>query len=543
MGLAGLAGAVALAAGAPAAGTAPPAVSRAAGAGVCGGLTADGAFGREVGLVGHAHACEHLRLRLTAGSSARGHHARAGAAVPTAAAARRSASVVGRWSAARNPGTQAVGIAAVLLHTGKVLLVGQRSPLDLDTLAYLYDPRTGTGRDVQAPGPIFCGSLTPLADGRILSFGGAAPSPRGIQDVYIFDPVTETWSQEPDMELARYYPTSTRLPDGRVLITAGTQADGVTRNPLVEVYTPAAGAAETGTLETVGPEHATSFYPHQHVMPNGRVWQVERRTAWQLNPATWTWTQLPSPVHPVRAGSAHLALPAGPRGSNRLVVVGGRTGGRVNSSAVQHFAFAGANSAWTGVGLLPAPRGQMNLVQVADGSAYAIGGNGQGLRDMPRRRTLHFNPRTGDWRAMAAQAPRRAYHSTAVLLPDGRIMSAGDNGVGGGMRRLDFYSPPYLFQGRRPVIASTPRQLSYGQRFRIVTRGAPARRAVLLAPSATTHANEMNARHVRLASTRTRRGLAVRVPNANVAPPGYYMLVVVTRTGVPSVARWVHVAG
>ena len=64
---------------------------------------------------------------------------------------------------------------------------------------------------------------------------------------------------------------------------------------------------------------------------------------------------------------------------------------------------------------------------------------------------------------------------------------------------------------------------------------------MLMAPGATTHANEMNARHVRLAVTRTRSGFRARVPSRYVAPPGYYMLFVLRANGVPSVARWVHV--
>jgi len=62
-----------------------------------------------------------------------------------------------------------------------------------------------------------------------------------------------------------------------------------------------------------------------------------------------------------------------------------------------------------------------------------------------------------------------------------------------------------------------------------------------MASGATTHANEMNARHVPLRVTRTRSGFTATAPRATVAPPGYYMLFVLTRDGVPSGARWVHV--
>jgi Galactose oxidase-like, Early set domain len=57
----------------------------------------------------------------------------------------------------------------------------------------------------------------------------------------------------------------------------------------------------------------------------------------------------------------------------------------------------------------------------------------------------------------------------------------------------------------------------------------------------TTHADEMNARHVELAVTRTANGFTATAPTSAVAPPGYYMLFVLTPDRIPSVAKWVHV--
>ena len=74
---------------------------------------------------------------------------------------------------------------------------------------------------------------------------------------------------------------------------------------------------------------------------------------------------------------------------------------------------------------------------------------------------------------MAVQTTRRAYHSTAVLLPDGRIMSAGDTGAGGGKRLIDYYSPPYLFKGPRPTITSAPAQVGFRQTLRDSATGGP----------------------------------------------------------------------
>lgn len=494
----------------------------------------DAMFADEVEHLGRGHACEHLQLRAHPAAPAprvKG--------VVTATA--RPTSVVGRWSAARNPGTATVGIAAVLLNTGRVLLVGAEDNAGEATPAYLFNPVTGRDHAVTPPAPIFCSSLTPLSDGRILSVGGAKPFPHGINDVLLFDPRSEQWLPQPTTSQARYYPTSTRLPDGRVVITAGQQEDGATDNPDVEVYTPPAAGAALGALSVEGTEHPTTSYPHQLVMRDGRMMQIDRSHTYVLNPATWDWNTLPTQLRQVGPGSAHLMLPGRPAGPSRVMVMGGRLRGMAQRTT-QIFDYAHRTEGWRRSAPMPTPRANMNVVQVPDGSAYAIGGNSEGAVRQPRQRTMHYDPATGRWRNLAVQATRRAYHSTAVLLPDGRIMSAGDNKAGGGRQLIDFYSPPYLFRGTRPRITRAPQTVRNGQGFAISTRGPEVSRAVLMAPGATTHANEMNARHIRLAATKTNSGFRARIPSRAVAPPGYYMLFVLRANGVPSVARWVRIA-
>jgi hypothetical protein len=525
----GLSSLVALA-GTPADGVSPASPTSAT---VCHGLAADATFNEEATNLGHAHACEHLQLRVHPAEPASG-------VQRVAAATTRPTSAIGRWSAARNPGTDTVGIAAVLLHTGRVLLVGAEDNAGENTPAYVFNPVTGRGHAVTPPAPIFCSSLTPLSDGRILSVGGAKPFPHGINDVLLFDPRTEQWLPQPATSQARYYPTSTRLPDGRVVILAGQQDDGVTRNPDVEVYQPPTSGGTLGALSVVGSEHPTTTYPHQLVMRDGRMMQIDRTGTYVLDPATWGWNTLPTQLRPIGLGSAHLMLPGSPAGSSRVMVLGGRLKGLARATT-QIFDYAHRSEGWKRGAPMPSPRTNMNVVQVPDGSAYAIGGNSESTVRGPQRRTMHYDPVTGRWRNLAVQAPRRAYHSTAVLLPDGRIMSAGDNLPGGGRQLIDFYSPPYLFRGTRPRITRAPQIVRSGQAFAIRTRGPEVNRAILMAPGATTHANEMNARHITLAATRTALGFTARIPSGAVAPPGYYMLFVLRANGVPSVARWVRV--
>ncbi len=478
-------------------------------------------------MLGVPHACEHLHQAyyvstLTPAKRAASARAfRRSEAKETAALATTDPAVIGSWSAAVNPGTPTIGVSAVLLNTGNVLLFGGTfAKQSLNTAAYIYNPVTMTGHEVDAPAPVFCGSVTQLSDGKVLSVGGANPIPKGLKDVYLFDPVTEQWIRQPDTPLGRYYPTSTKLPDGRVVVMAGNEADGKTPNPTVEVYAPPAAGAAQGTLNVVGPPHATGYYPRQWVMPDGKLLQVEGGKSFQLDPATWTWTALKSlPKQTDGAGSAGLMLPGGPSGSSRVLMIGGLLKG-VGETTTEKYDYSNPTAGWAAGPSMPTGRAHMNVVQVPDGSAFAVGGNSSSLYGSGQPQTMWYDPAANSWTNMAVQTVRRAYHSTAVLLPDGRIMSAGDTGTGGGGQLIDFYSPPYLFKGPRPSITTSPTQVDYGSGFSIGTAGPTATRAVLMAPGATTHADEMNARHVELAVTATAQRVHGGRPDRRRRPTG-----------------------
>ncbi|HET7432713.1 MAG TPA: galactose oxidase early set domain-containing protein [Nocardioides sp.] len=509
---------------------------------VCGSLTPDAKFSADVRQLGTDHACEHLASRQFTASATQQKHDTVERRTLTAALSSTDPVDIGQWSNATNPGTKTIGISAVLLHTGKVLLFGGKyKSTDKNTAAYLFDPTTFTGHEVPAPAAVFCGSVTPLSDGRILSVGGTVKIPQGIVDVWLFDPVRETWTRQPDTPLGRYYPTSTRMSDGTVVVAAGTELDGVTKNPTVEQYTPPAAGSDVGTLQVVGPNHVTGYYPHQWLMPDGTLLQADAKKSYKLDPTSWTWSALPSLPGGDGPGSSSMLLPGGPGATPNVMIFGGLLKSAAQTST-EVFDYSNPSAGWHYGTPMPTPRAHMNIVQVPDGSAFGIGGNASGLYDVGEYQTLHFDPATQTWSNMAVQSVRRGYHSTAVLLPDGRIMSAGDTGAGGGRQLIDFYSPPYLFQGPRPAIDSAPNQVDYGAGFDIATSGPAVGSAVLMSPGATTHAVEMNARRVQLAVTPTATGFTATAPaSSKLAPPGWYMLFVVTPDGIPSVATWVHV--
>ena len=203
-----------------------------------------------------------------------------------------------------------------------------------------------------------------------------------------------------------------------------------------------------------------------------------------------------------------------------------------------------ATPAWTATGSMNYPRRQHNAVVLPDGTVLVVGGSsGSGFDNSstPVAPTELWNPATGTWTVMASIAEYRGYHSTAFLLPDGRVFSGGGN-VGG--PNFQLFSPPYLSAGTRPTIASVPTAAGYAQTILIGTPDAATISKVsLIRLPSVTHTFDQSQRFMSLQFTQASSGLAVTFPaNANIAPPGYYMLFLVNSSGVPSVASILQVA-
>ena len=463
-------------------------------------------------------------------------------------------------------------VHAAMLHTGKVLMWGQQgAPRGTATYAWLWDPAKGYGSDAvrnvtptDASGaniPIFCSGMSFLPDGRVLAVGGTLVGPNydpddeftdwaGLDAAVVFDPATETWAElpRPAGSKGRWYPTQVLLGDGRTLVMSGLTEDppGGVLHTGHEIYSTETNAFTL--LETSAQRRSTDLYPHLFTMPNGRVLLAgpARADSAIFNPANLAapWTNLPQ-LATRRLGGNAVLLPNGTDGSTSVAAIGGRPYSGGPPSFNEKIDLGSPTPSWVSFPRLAVQRTWANTVLLPDRSMVTIGGEDSATSSTNERAVELYDPVTGSWRTGPSQVETRAYHSTALLLPDGRVLSSGDDRNPSSPDDTgEVYSPPYLFKGPRPVISSAPSAVRWDVPFGV---GAPGEidSAVLIAPSAVTHANDMSQRLVPLAIVTEHAGNGYTLkspPSANVAPPGWYMLFALN-DGVPSVAKWVRLDG
>ncbi len=441
-------------------------------------------------------------------------------------------SAVGEWSSVfawPNTGTH-----LILLPTGKVISWTETHPEQIDQ----WDPGTGTFSIAAWPGyNVFCAGHSLMADGKLFVAGGHFESNIGLPHASIYDPFSNTWTQLPDMNDGRWYPTVTALPNGDMLVIAGTAtARRVGENRLPQVWEVATGTWR----DLTGAELTLLTYPWMFVAPNGKLFAAgsDEDTRYLDTEGLGAWTMVGPSLKGERfAGSAVMY------DDGKVMACGG--GEKFPVETVEVIDLNSPAPQWRAVPPMAQPRKQNNATLLADGTVLVTGGSsgaGKSDPDSPVFATELWDPATEQFTMMAPSGGVfRGYHSSAILLPDGRVLSTG----GEDTENAELFSPPYLFKGPRPTISSAPEAFAFGERFDVMTPDAANIGQVnLLRLGATTHAFNQSQRIHRLSFTQIPGGLRVTAPaNGNIAQPGYFMLFILSKEGVPSIAPFVRLRG
>jgi hypothetical protein len=455
-----------------------------------------------------------------------------------------ASSPAGQWSALMN--WPMVAVHSVLLKNGNVLIWdGWQNP---EPTAVWNASSQTFPTTINAPGSIFCSGNVHLPDGRILTAGGDGiytTGNLGLADTAIFDPATGTWKRVADMNRPRWYPSLTELADGRYVAISGNSTNSTTWADTPEVYDP---AADTWTLLTgvSTPQVHEEEYPFSYLAPNGEVFTIgpQEDNSFLLDVDAKTWTPVGGASGVVN-GSSVMYRPGKILYSGGAPSVQTATTAKANAAVID---LTAATPAWRTVPSMHSARIYHTLTMLADGTVLAVGGENSSDQSIVTSGVLTaeiWDPATEAWTQVGAMSAARNYHSTAVLMPDGRVLVAGGGhynaGTGPGQFSAQFYSPPYLFNGSRPTITNAPAGTTYGSSFSVSTPDAASIRSVnLVSLGADTHQSDMDQHFVPLSFTANAGSLTVQAPGAAaLAPPGTYMLFIVDDKGVPSVASMV----
>jgi hypothetical protein len=434
-----------------------------------------------------------------------------------------SSAEVGQWSQPFD--WPIVAIHMMLLPSGRVLAIGRTGT------PQIWDPATGGFTPVPSPATLFCSGHVLLSDGQVLVAGGHISDGRGLPNITLFSDAGG-WTSSAPMARGRWYPTATTMGNGDVVITAGTNEDSL--------YVTIPEVWSNGSIrQLTGAKQPLPWYPRAFLAPDGTLFVAGPTGTRFLSVAgEGSWRGAPPRLYGYRDYGSAVMYDDG-----KILYAGG--GNTTNTAEV--IDLNEPSPVWRWTGSMAYARRHLNVTVLPTGEVLATGGvAGTTFNDVSTgvHAAEMWNPATGQWTTLASNAITRGYHGTSLLLPDGRVLNAG-SGQGASApdeRNAEFFSPPYLLRGPRPVITSAPSAVHYGAQFRIETPQATAITHVsFIRLGAVTHAFDENQRFQRLAFTADAKGLTVTAPSSgNRAPPGHYMVFILNGQDVPSVAKIVR---
>jgi hypothetical protein len=463
-----------------------------------------------------------------------------------------------------------LAVHAALLPSGSVLLFAGSSNNPDAAAAHQYGTRVWHyPRPVLSapatPVDLFCCGHAHTPDGRLLAAGGTERYDpfAGLTQAVLFDQAAGpadaasptghagAWIPQPDMGQGRWYPSLVAQPDGDVLAVSGLGGDGFL-SLVPERY--------DGTGWTPLPTSPPwPMYAHLFLLADGRLFYSggqyganngQRPSIW--DPVAGTVAEVAGLPEPgFRNQAASVLLP--PAQDQRVMIIGGggadiHAVGTTASTALTDL--SAAHPVYVPGPAMHHPRMHLCATLLPDRTVLVNGGSG--MEESHQHVSPHaeiYHPELNAWRPAAASRVDRLYHSVALLTPDGRVVTAGSNPQRTDEElRIEVFWPPYLFAGPRPVITPAATEVGHGTTLTVSLDAdvtpAELREASLLRPGATTHSADSEQRLIDLPMTLAGPDtVELAVPgDPAIAPPGWYLLVVVSLARVPSEGAWVHLS-
>ena len=519
----------------------------------------------------------------------------------------------GKWDTITAFASPVVMTHVNVLPDGKVLAWGGRmdvgptptaSPLSTPnrSIVQVWDPAASCPGCVTQTilGPefenIYCSGHSFLPDGKLLVSGGTPVVAQsgtgyqyGINKAALFNYSTGAWTQLPNMNYRRWYPTNITLPTGGVLVWGGFNEESIPDYQPQVLEKQSDGNYAWRNVNLRNPEISFRYYSWLNLVSSGKILDTlgDTHTSYLVSSGGGFRTSgdhvfpfplaspTPTPPTPTVDGQLNVTHDGGTQivyDKDKFIVIGG---GELPRDTVEIINMGDANPVWWAAAPMNNKRRWHNSTILPDGTVLVTGGTqGNGLfnntcDENAIKKAEVWAPPTGGhpggvWTELAAASQMRIYHSSAVLLPDGRVLTGGTSAFqGDGTEGLDnekdcppidnnhvieAFSPPYLFNydgsnATRPSIGSGDAVVTYGEDYTYgVTNHGESPTVSLIRLPSVTHAFNQNQGYLKITPDAVTGSTITITITANRTElvPGHYMMFVLNG-GVPSVAKIIQV--
>ncbi|MGH1486108.1 MAG: PA14 domain-containing protein [Cellvibrionaceae bacterium] len=461
-----------------------------------------------------------------------------------------------------------IAISAANLPDGRVLTWSSTETNSFPgnrefTHASVFDPITETFQNAESNfHDMFCAGISLLEDGTIVASGGN-PSDRRTSS---FDVTSLTWAPLANMIDARWYGANITLPNNQIFSSFGKDAGNRSEiyDPALNTWFPRSNVSMQTLLEEQNAINASpnpsgaltqEWWAHIAVTPQGDVFQGGPTPTWhRFDPINNTPNEvLGQPI----GDTSRMYGNAVTYDVGKVMLVGGADRRLANPTSVNNVYLVDLNGpapVVTSGAPMNYPRALSNTVTLPNGEVLVIGGNtvAKIFNDQGSVFPAEiYNPEMDSWRIVDSIDIPRNYHSTALLLKDGRVLSAGGGACGNGCaaNHLDgqIFSPPYLFSNDgtladRPVVNSAPEQAKAGEQI-TVTASSDTVSFSMVRLSGTTHHLNTDQRFLPVNSVDNGDGTFTLTlqANPNVLIVGNYWLYALNDQGTPSVGETINI--
>ncbi|XP_059650394.1 aldehyde oxidase GLOX-like [Cornus florida] len=486
------------------------------------------------------------------------------------------------------------GVSNLSLASGQCRHNDAIISVDCSAHSLIYDLATNTYRPLTLQTDVWCSSGAVDPEGTLVQTGGFQTGDKRIR---LFTPCKDgelcDWAELPqNLTVRRWYATNQILPDGRVIIVGGRAQFNYEFYPKKpkELY------KLPFLRETSDPFEENNLYPFVYLLPDGNVYIFANNRSISYDYVNHRiikeFPVIPGEKRSYPATGASVLLPIRLTGGNtrspevEVMICGGANGGAY-LTAEKHRKFVEASKTCGRLKLtdpkpqwvmeeMPMPRVMPDMVLLPTGDIIIVNGASNGTAGWEDARGPVLNPliympgEPDPGRRFSVQKPStipRMYHSTALLLPDGRVLVGGSNPHSGynfsGVLfptelSLEVFLPHYLgpqYDNLRPTIVSLDdldKVATYGHKMALKVKLNMYRQdlgfsVAMIQPSFATHSIGMNQRLLFLdvvdvsKAEKDEYKVFVNAPaSPNLAPPGYYMLFVV-HSGIPGQSIWIKI--